>query len=648
MLTSLALLVTLSQAPLAEVWPYAVKRAPDGALEYQFDLSPLKASKGSADAAALHGEDAVKAFLKALPKAAAVRVAPGAGLELSAGRGLEWGALGSSFAQVGDGPYTPDNPLARRPAAKLRAPLGPEEPKLLVPVGLVAFQVRQLEDAALAAVELDTDALRRRLSTQVAERAVKRFSAGEGDAREGSLALAGRLYAAQACLDEARLQSLKLPDEVLSAARAEVQRLTADPDARVAPAPWSRTAELSCAWVRARALAQPFEASRAGTAAVLTFLLLLEGDAKLAALHARVAQRRDRFLGAPKGDGLKTWQDAAKGDAEAALDRLSDFLDALPLDARRPPGLWAPAETAFSGFLSQLEGAEQGVAMEELAAAAQDGRVSPATGDGAEWPALREAALAALVSDGKAVAFDGGWRGRLKTAFAALQLAHLDGRGAGLDVQEGAPERNALQVRLNVPPALDVEPLPQVYTRLAASLSRLVERLSAEGLGGLQGVEVDGRRGGPVVAEAKRWLPRLTGLAKLATPGDGAEGKDVAEARRYLASWRAEAQRDVRQTAALPVSLGGERRHAAIVGVSRRELVVGFATKPALTVVGSPPGLVVQAGEQRYLVPVLVTAGAVAPAAKPALDVKALKAALDGVQRDATKAEGAFTEALAR
>jgi hypothetical protein len=641
------LLVTLSAAPVADAWPYAVKRGADGALEYAFDLTPLKASKGTADAVDLHGEEAVKKFLAALPKSATVRVVPGPGLDVSAGRAEEWGVLASAFAQVGDGPYTSDNPLAKRPASRLRQPLDPEEPKLLVPVELVAFRVRQLEDAALAAVELDSEALRRQLFTQVAALAAKRFHSQDGDAREGALALAGRLGAAAACLDDAKLAAMKLEPDVLAAARADVQRLTQDPNALVAPAPWSRTAELSCAWVRTRALAQPFEQSRAGTAAVLTYLLALEKDAKLKALADRVAQRRDRYVGAPAMDSLATWKDKAKGDAEGALDRLNEFIDALPISERRPPGLLAAASTPFRGFLGQLEGAELGAAMEELAAAASDGRV--ATPDDGPWPVAREAALAALVRDSKAVSFDGAWRGRLRGAFAALQVAHLDARGSGLDLSPEAEERNALTVRLNVPPTLDVEPVPEAYARLAASLEQLVKALSSEGLSGLQGVEVDGRRGPAIVGEAKRWIPRLTGLSKLAVPAAASpEGKDVAEAKRFLAGWRAEAGVDVRQAAAAPVSMAGERRHGAIVGVSRRELVVGFGGKTSVSVVGAPAGLTARVAEQRYLVPVLVTAGASAPAVKRALDVKALKAALEEVQRDAAKAEGAFSEALTK
>jgi hypothetical protein len=635
MLASLALAVTLSAAPLADVWPYAVKHGADGTLEYSFDLSALKASRGTADAVEAHGAEAVAEFLKALPKAAAVRVVGVPGLDAAAGRGLEWGAMATSFAQVGDGPYTSDNPLARRRSTRLRQPLDPEEPKVLAPVDFIALQVRQVEDAALLGVGLDTDRLRRQLLGRIAELATRRLARVEGDAREGALALAARAHAVAACLDASKLKALRLPAEVWAAAEAERARLLEDPDALIAPPPWGRSAEATCAWLRQRALAQPYERSRAGTAAVLTYLLLRRDDTTVAALDQKLRERRDRYQGVPTGEPLQTWQAAGGADPEGAMDRLSEFLQSLEMEARMPPGPFALPATPFARFLAQLQGTERGAAMEELAAAVQDGRVSPAVGGGAAWPVAREAALAAFATDAKAVGFDGGWRGRLRVAFAALQGAHLDGRGAGLDVTPDRGERSALSVRLMVPPTLEVEPLPEAYARLATSLDVLVRQLSADGLSSM-------------VGDARRWAARLRGLVVLATPGAEATGSEVADARRFLAAWRTEAGRDVRQAAAAPSSVGGERQHSAVVGVSRRELVVTYASEPAMAVVGNPRGLTAAPGEQRYLVPVLVTASTVAPATAPAVSERALKAALDGVGRDATRAEGALAEALGR
>lgn len=438
---SLALTAVLAAAPVAEVSPFAVKRQPDGALEFSYDLTAVKAAGATPDAIAVHGEEKVKAFLKGLPRTMRVRVAPGAPLEVSGGRGVEPGRLATAFATVGEGPMASDNPLADKAGARLRPALDPNEPHLLLSAEAVAWQVRQLELATLAAEEVDTEALRRELWTSVLERALRRQAGSQGDAREGAIALAARLAAASACLDKAKVPPAVRANADLSAATdAELARLLDSPDALVAPAPWSWRPELTCGWARARALAQPFERSRAGTAAVLLFLDLLEKDPKLSQLWERVRARRDRFLGAPVSEPIVQWKEKAGGKAGEALDGLSTFIEALPMDAREPPGLVAAASTPFARFLGELSGAERRQAFAELATAVQDGRVV-ARGD--TWPSARDAALVPLCApEGqKALRYDGEWRDRLQAAFSALQPRRGARRGRGAAARRGRAQR---------------------------------------------------------------------------------------------------------------------------------------------------------------------------------------------------------------
>ena len=142
------------------------------------------------------------------------------------------------------------------------------------------------------------------------------------------------------------------------------------------------------------------------------------------------------------------------------------------------------------------------------------------------------------------------------------------------------------------------------------------------------------------------------GLERLASPhGSRGPDADLTAARRFLASWRNDARlsRDVRLAAASMRADKEQRTHAAVVGVTRRELVVGYAGKPEAEVVGGGKGFELYTdAEQRYVVPVAVTVSARAPAARKPLDRAALKAAIDGAGRDPVKVEGAFGEALAR
>jgi len=649
-MNTLALLIAavLAGAPLAEVSPFSAKTLPDGSIEYSYDLSLLKSSGGTADAISANGEDKVKAFLKGLPRTVKVTVAPGAPLEVSAGRPAEAGKLTTSFATIADGPMASDNPLEKG-GKKLHPPLDPIEPKLLLSAEAVAWQVRQVELSALAAVEVDTEALRRELWNKVLELALAKVKAApSGDSKEGAIALAARLAAASACLDKAKVAAnVRAVPDLSTAVDAEISRLTASPDALVAPQPWSWRPELHCAWVRARAIGEPFERSRAGTAAVLTFFAFLKQDPKLAATWDKVRARRDLFLGAPAKDGMALWKEHAKDDPADFIDHLNEFIESLSMDDRVPPALVAAPSTPFERFLSELSGAERAHAFAELAAAVQDGRVNPNT---STWPLARDSSLAPLCSQdkGKVVQFDGDWRERFVASFSALVGSSGEARG-GLPLPEREDsERSELKVKLLVPPLLEVEPLSELFSREAESLSKLVDALNAEKLSGLTGLAPDGSRTGPLIATAKTWIPRLKGLAALANP-ETQGAKEVAEGRRFATAWRSEPafSKDVREVSASPVSMSDSREHAAIVGVSRRELTVGFVQAPKMQLgAGAGEGFELAPSEQRYIVPVLVSVEAPASPTRLPIERSALKALVDGVSRDANEAEGAFVQAV--
>ncbi|MCA2977087.1 MAG: hypothetical protein INH41_11885 [Myxococcaceae bacterium] len=650
MVGALLMTAVLAEAPMADVWPFEGTRLPDGTIEYTYDLTALKASAGFAEAKGVHGEQKVKAFLDGLPREVVVRVPTGAPVLLMSGQGLEAAPLAPSFDKVPGGPLATDNPLGRKPGAKLLAPLDARSPKVLVGAELPLWLARELEDAALAALERDTEQLRRELWGKIAERAVARFRVSAGDTREGALALAARVLYAGSCGDLGRLPALAKGDAQLTTAiEAERSRLSQDLDGQVAPAPWAAVPELLCAFHRVRALSRPFEKSRAGTAAVLLFLEMLERDPKLAGLWARTRQRRDRFLGAPAEELLLAWRAQAAGAPHQALEALSEFLEALPVTNRTPPPLVAFPETPFNRYVAGLSGAERAAAMDELAAAAGDGRaLAGAAPDG--WPQLREAALAALLSGSSSeVQVDSGWRDRQAGAFAALQGSHHDARRGGLDADAEALERTKLEVRLNAPPLLEVEPAAQAYELEARALDALVAALTGEGLTALKGLGADGKPTGPIVPEARRLAGVLRGLALLARAEGPGDGKAVAEARRFLGAWRSEAglSRDVRAAFAAPVAAGGERRHTALVGVSRQELRVGFASPVHPTIVGLAKGFVVNAAvEQRYLVPVLVSVGGAAPELARPVPRARLRAAVDEAGRELEKLEGAFHDLL--
>ncbi len=634
--------LVLSAAPLADVFPYEVKNLPDGSRAYEYDLTAVKAAGGTAEAKALHGEEKVKAFLDSLPRSARLLIDKGEEFDIGPGRAFET-ALTHSFASVSDGPLTLG--AAAKQRVKLRMPLDPAEPHLLLSADAVAWQIRQLELAALAAEEHDTEILRRELWTRVLERALPRFRTTEGDAREGALALVARVSAGLACLDAAKIpEVLRGQPEATAATFDEIVKLLQSADALLVPAPWQGKSELECAWVRMRTMGQPFEPTRAGTAAVLSFIDILK-EPKVAALWQRVLTRRDRFLGSPRSDPLLLWREHAGDKPNETIDSLNDFIASLPFDGRQPPALVALAQSPMGAFFSELAGAERSFAFLELANAIQDGRVAPLA---TTWPSAREAALASLCLPEvyKRVHLDSGWRQRLQQTFVTLVGGFGTAPEAGGDEPEAdAEERTRLEIKLMVPPNLEVEPVPDFYRREAQALERLIEALQAEKLTQLEALGSEGS----VLSAAKTWVKRLKGLVAL-TNADASSAKEAAEARRWVSNWRAEESfsRDVREASAFPLASSGQRQHAAIVGVSRREMTVRFSGSPKVQFAGGRPisGFSVAPSAQRYIVPVLLSVGANAEATRRPLDRQTLRAVVDQGNNEAAQVERAFTQVM--
>ena len=652
---ALLLLVALSAAPapsatpIAEVWPYQVKRLPTGELEYGYDLTGVKAHGSTPDAVAAHGEPKVKEFLKALPRETTVTLKQGSGLTLSSGRGAEPVPLVTSLSAISTAKVLSNNPLARAPGSLMRPPLHPEEPKVVLSAEGVLWRARRVVEGAEAAITLDGERLHASLWSKLAERTLARMKTVNGDAKEGAAALAGRLYASGACLDPAKIPAAaKASPEVSAAAFAELATARADADTLVPPRFYGWNKELACARIRLRILARPFPQSRAGVAAALTLLGLLSADPKLEASWVALRARRDSLTTGPAKEPLLDYRERSGGKVDDALENMAAFIDALGERLPPVPPPFEAGSTPFSQFFSELEAAGRISAVDELLAAAQDNRLAlPAKP--LAFPQFEEALACLASEDPKGVQLDAAWRDRRASAFAALTGGHRESSDEGRDLTEPQDEKSDLRIRLLVPPALEVEPATRAYVKAAEALDQLAEALPKLGLAATQAMQPEGGRSGETVpAEARRLASILRGLSKLSADVSPAEGdKDLAEARRFLAGWRTDPAflKDVREARALEVNQGSQRAHAAIIGVARRELLVGFqrkieTTQPAFGTFDVAPA------EQRYLVPVLVTRAALGKATALPMERSVLKALCETAKRRPNEIEAAFVDAM--
>lgn len=640
----------LGALPLADLWPYQVIRLPDGSFEYSYDVTPLLHVKGSADARAAHGEAAVMAFLESVPREVKVRVINVPGLVVSAGRGVEPTPLASSFATTSE---VPIRSKGKPKGMQMRFSLHPDTPKLLPSVDALMFSARQVEQGTLAALAVEIDGQRTALLNRLLDVSLKRAKElKEGDEYEGALALGARAAAALGCIDARKLPAkVRAHKAMFAAADADVQSLLGDRDVAAIPRPFSYSQELRCVWLRAWATSRRFPNTRGGAVAVLQFIEQVKKDAATRKAWQSITQRRDRYFGAPAEDRIALWFEKAGDDPGGFAERLSDFLNTLPYDDRVPPELIAAHATPFSVFRQGLKGRERGASVEELAAAVADGRIELPAAKDTPWPVLREGVLAPmLTAEGAEVQFDSHWRDRLVGTFATLVNAHHQAQGDGREREVETDERTEMKLRLMVPPHLEAEPLVYLYARQAASLERLVSLLQADKLSGLKVYDLSGKKSAEgSVPGAKRWASILRGLALLAAPEvRKLAGPDVAAARAFLKSWRSEPamKADVLSATVNPVAVGEDRQHSAITGVARRELAVTYTEQPAL-ISKLPNGFTLTTdAEQRYIVPVLHTVEVRGPSSTPPLSKAALEKAVERVDREPDKVEGAFMEAL--
>ncbi|MBL8956715.1 MAG: hypothetical protein JNK82_38430 [Myxococcaceae bacterium] len=528
--------------------------------------------------------------------------------------------------------------MRRKVKSRVRAALDPDEPKLLPAAEMVLWRARRIEDGALAAAALDTDRLLKAWLQAVSAQAVARIKNSDGDTRDGASLLAGRFAVALACLEPKRLQA---PAPIAAEAQAQLAELNAVELA--APRGfWEWSDELQCAWRRWQVLGQAFPPSRGGYAAGLVLLSVVK-DPKLRATWLKLRGRRDALFGGPKVEPLQDFFDKAGGDPDAALD---DMIHVIDLQHGAPPPPLAAPRSPFAEFLSGLQGAERAQAIDELSAAVAEGRVALPKETTAPVEALRQAALGAfsVAEQPKGLQFDAAWRDRLQSAFCALQGAHRDARDNNLEPSPREVVKSELKVVLQVPPWLEVEPLPDAYRRASDSSARLANALTAEGLTSATTVDPEGQGGFNAVSELKKWQSVLAGLAVISAH-DVFETPDVAVARRFLSAWRSDPLlvRDVRFASGHPVAFDGERTHGVIAGVARRELAVSFADAPSVELVGNVPGVSYDTrAEQRYLVPVLYTLGYRAKAAEATMKPAALRKAIDAAKRDPLQVPGAL------
>ena len=638
--------------PLAEVWPWSVRRLPDGKLEYAYDLSGLKAGVSQSRVAGELDAEWVKAFAGKLPDTAHVVVdLSGAALSLDVSSELEPGEPMPSFAGARSGERARTGPLDERAGPRLLPALHPEVARVLPSVDVLGWKARLANASLLASLEHAADEGRagwplglRAFWTNVAERAAARVKTTEGDAQEGAALLAAHVAAAlerQAALPPALGKGL-----AAGASTATVLKERRAAASAVQPTSLRAALSRQARGLGARdaVLQRPLPESRAGKAAALTFLLLLEQDARLSRTWEAWQAFRAETWGAPSLDVLAGWAEVVKGlgGPAAALEDFPACVAALQRARLRSPPLVAVARTPLEAKWEELGRAD-------LVSSLQGPPPEPSAE--APWLVAADDAFAALLSTPDAADLplregSGRYRERLAQAFLATwPLPSAPAEGAPGSAPEAESPPPSARVALVVPPHVPYEPAGAFLERMAHAYGRLSAWLDRQpALGAVVRVLPGGQKAGILKAEAGALRALYRGawlMARAAPPADAEQAAALARAEAFVTGWRSDVdlQQDVRLMGALP-------GNGAVVvhGISRQALKVGWARLPRIESVDVDPRLGLYAerrATQGYLLPILVTGHV--PEPRALLDRAALQSLSDKHGRKPAAVEAALS-----
>lgn len=610
--------------PVAQVYPYEAKRLPDGRVQLSYDLSGVKSGLLDTDAASELDEPSLKELAKKLPNEAKVIIEAPGGVHVKIATDREKAAPAPSFAQVATGEFAAETPLDRGPGARLLPALHPDSPKLLLSTELVLWKVRHANESIVAGLLLAADdgALGLPLGGKalwqgLLKAALERAKQNEGFQKEGALVLAEQLAAAL------KRQGAALPpgvssNETLNAAveaRADKWEDAASTQATTLRSTF--TPELRKLEQRDRALSEPLTDSRAGKAAALTLLAILEKDAKLKAGYDGYQKLRASLFGAPANDVLAKWSALAQeqGGPSAAFDDFAAFVSALQERELPMPPLFAWSDAPIERALNELGGASQENARDDVVLQLEENRLQPDASENAPWLSAVDHALAASVlppepNEKPVRTRSRGQRARVASALIASLPAPSWPADSDGEVSEKEDRRPyGLQISLEVPPQFFAEPTTAFYRRLAFAYARLEKFLAATGKAGtVSGVLPGGaKRSANNKGEAQKLKRLFRGLELISSaqaPSTPEDKESLKVSDQFIAQWKSDQDLAADIRFAAPVR-GGARM--AVYGVGRQAVRYSWDSPPKVTIVGGGEALVADlSAAQRYFVPELV------------------------------------------
>jgi hypothetical protein len=407
---------------------------------------------------------------------------------------------------------------------------------------------------------------------------------------------------------------------------------------------WKDRKNAPCAQIRSEILAEPFENSRGGAAAVLVFFELLKVPELKKPCEQQLAFQQN-FIGEPDQEPQLAWKQLASAH-ESPFESLDSILAARKPEFLVPPSIWPKAASAIERYASGLDnGPSSSQAFEETAQALADNRLDLKSAG--RWPQERDLSLASLVRTEKEIdiQFDSSARARFASALALSLGGHVEAKSSELTPVNFEGTRSELKIQLNTPPLLEVEPAPRVFLALAQSLESLEHALRTQNLGGTK-VNLPNQSGSvSATTLLSQWIPIFKGLSALAHPRlPSRESAEVKLASRFLGTWRQNVwlAQDIRRVVSSDVL--AVPRYSVLAGVTREAFQVTYLQTPKAETASIGLFAINTDAAQHYLVPTRFVVDASAKAS--ALTARELKRIFDSVRGDPSQMQTAVLSAL--
>jgi hypothetical protein len=432
---------------------------------------------------------------------------------------------------------------------------------------------------------------------------------------------------------------LNLNPIILEEARAEADKFVRGDPLRSKPIGfYTWRPELSRIFTRDRWLQRKFDSGDDGEFKIALALAdAVASDAALREQHGYLVETYSRLTNPLAGETVGDYVSAVPDPAKALVDPAAFKAAKEKLAGEgRTFALFPASRSKEVDLCNKLEGFPllEGNLMDILIDEIQAGRLTLKPDRSSGWYEYQQYALEALLTpdklpEGKKLIMDKRYRERLEDAFRSMLTQARETHVKSLDIAEAGAEP---EIEIDVRPALNAEPIPAYYLRVARGygfLRSVLDNAIGERIAETYGLRENGTAVDALDAELAAiqdlyygfYLETCANIGLIPDLEAGEVEDPVAAARaaeRWLGGWRDDPlmSQDIRVIVPIGPTGDGRLDCWAVLGVRPINIVVSYEEKPAVST-DAPVELMVNYLSRDYSVLVPVFAEVILPTEEP-------------------------------